>query len=112
MSTPALTGYDAELMSVLVALAPLDSRAERYVDLDRREFHADRMLRLGWSSGERDLIHLAKALWTGNTGELDLAHLVLALDGRFFQAAMDAIAVRRGQDIVTDGNAALDRALA
>lgn len=106
-----ITG-DAELLSVLVALAPLGDRALSYVDIGRREFHAARMLKVGWSSGERDLIHLARALWTGNTGQLDLAHLVLAVDGRFFQAAMDAIAVRRKQNIHTDGAAAIDRALA
>lgn len=94
---------DAEVASVLIALAPLDARMEPFRDrlLTRREFDVEEALSDGWSSGERVLIKLAGALWKGR-GEVDLAYIACELGGRFFQAAMDAIAARGQRDIHTD----------
>jgi hypothetical protein len=104
---------DAEVASVLVCLAPLDSRLDRYRQrlLTRREFDVEECLDNGWSSGERRLIQLAGVLWKGG-GQVDLGYIVTMLDGPFFQAAMDAIAVRRQEDIRTDGASAFDLAAA
>lgn len=102
---------DAELGSVLVALGPIDDRKWNYLRLASREFDAEAMLDNGWSTGEYVLIQLAHILWTGN-GDIDLGYLVTMLDGQFFRAAMDAIAVRRHEDVITAGADALDAALA
>jgi hypothetical protein len=103
---------DAEVASVLIALAPLDSRLDRYRQrlLSRREFDVEECLDNGWSSGERVLIQFAGVLWHGG-GTCDLGYIVTMLDGEFFQAAMDAIAARRQADLHTDAAAAFGQAL-
>lgn len=92
---------DRELAAVLITLAPLGERGRTYVDVRRREFRSDAMLRGGWSSGERWLIVCAKALWRGTPEKIDLAY-VATLDERFFMAVMSGIAAYRGQDFSTD----------
>lgn len=103
---------DAEVAAVLIALAPLDSRIDRYRSrlLTRREFDTDECLDQGWSTGEQVLIQLAGHLWNGR-GKVDLAYLATGLDDRCFQACMDAMAARRQADIHTDALAAFDTAL-
>lgn len=103
---------DSEVLSVLVALAPLDARLDRYRNrlLNAREFDVEECLDNGWSSGERVLIQLAGALWKGR-GAVDLGYIAGELGGPFFQAAMDAIAVYGKRDITTFGADAVDRAL-
>lgn len=103
---------DAEVASVLICLAPLDDRLDRYRDrlLTHREFDVEECLDNGWSSGERVLIQLAGVLWQGH-GQVDVSYVVTMLGGPFFQAAMDAIAARRQEDIRTDAALAFDSAL-
>lgn len=100
------TAIDRELAAVLVCLAPLGPRANQYVDTRAREFHADAMLRNGWSSGERWLILCAKSLWRGVPETIDLAY-VATLDERFFLAVVNGIAAYRGADFSSDWSAAL-----
>ena len=100
---------DAELMSVLIALAPLGRRARAYVDVAAREFDP-RIHDQAWSTGERVLIDLARALWKGH-GDVDLAYIATQLDGRFFNAAINAIAARGKRDFRTGYVAALGAAL-
>jgi hypothetical protein len=103
---------DAEVASVLIALAPLDARLSpaRERLLTRREFDVDAVLDHGWSSGERILIELAGCLWRGH-GDVDLAYVACELGGPFFQAAMDAIAARGQRNIRTDVESAYEGAL-
>lgn len=100
---------DAEVASVLIALAPLDSRLDRTRDrlVNGREFDVDECLDNGWSSGERVLIQFAGVLWKGG-GQVDVGYLITMLSDGFFQAAMDAIAARRQQDHTTDAARAFD----
>lgn len=99
-----MTEYDAELAAVLVCLAPLGERGLRYVNVDRREFsYRDMLDSQGWSSGERQLICVAGALW--NTAPVDLSYIA-SMGGEFFQAIIDALAARRGQDFRSDYRAA------
>ncbi len=100
------TSVDRELAAVLITLAPLGGRGSSFLDTERREFHADAMLRGGWSSGERWLILCAKALWTGCPEKIDLAY-VATLDQSFLLAVMNGIAAYRGCDFSTDWAAAL-----
>lgn len=104
---------DAEVQSVLIALSPMDYRLDRYRDrlLTAREFDVEECLDNGWSSGEQRLIQLAGVLWNGG-GDVDLGYIVTMLDGPFFQAAMDAIAARRQQDVHTSFVDALGHAAA
>lgn len=97
---------DRELAAVLITLAPLGGRGSSYLDTRSREFHADAMLRGGWSSGERWLIVCAKALWRGTPEKIDLAY-VATLDERFLLAVVNGIAAYRGADFSTDWAAAL-----
>lgn len=103
---------DAEVASVLIALAPLDARLDRHRErlLTRHEFDVEAVLDNGWSSGERVLIQLAGALWKGH-GQVDLAYIACELGGSFFQAAMDALAARGQRDIRTDAASAYENAL-
>jgi hypothetical protein len=101
------TATDRELAAVLICLTPLGARASQYVDTRTREFHADAMLRGGWSSGERWLILCAKALWRGVPESIDLAY-VATLDARFFLAIVNGIAAYRGDDFSSDWRAALE----
>lgn len=103
---------DAEVASVLIALSPLDGRMDGYRErlLTRREFDVEKALKGGWSSGERILIKLAGALWKGR-GDIDVATVACDLDGRFFLAAMNAIAARGQRNIRTDVAAAYEAAL-
>ncbi|MCU1590066.1 MAG: hypothetical protein JWP11_1322 [Frankiales bacterium] len=111
--SPLLPTGDSELYSVLVALAPLGDRALQHVDISRREIDVDRLLGKGWSSGERCLVELALALWSGCTDGFDFTYFAISLGGEFFQAGIDAIAIRRGLgNFSTDGVRALDAALA
>ena len=97
---------DPELMSVLIALAPLGDRALSYVNLSRRELDP-RITDQAWSTGERVLVDLARALWTGH-GQVDICYIACALgDGRFFHAALNAIAARGRRDFTTDYRDAL-----
>jgi hypothetical protein len=100
---------DRELLAVLVTLAPLGDRALGYVRIREREFHAAEMLRVGWSSGERALIEWARALWRGE-GTVDLGKIA-SLDERFLLAAMNGLAVYRGEDFGTFAETAIARAL-
>ena len=100
-------GVDRELLAVLVALEPRDSRKWDYLDLQRRTFHADAMLEQSWSSGERALIEVAQSLW--NDGKVDLGYIACALDGRHLQAVLDATAVRAGQDLHSNTSRAVAR---
>lgn len=104
-------GADRELAAVLITLAPLGGRGLTYLDTQRREFHADAMLRNGWSSGERWLIVCAKALWRGTPEKIDLSY-VATLDDRFFVAVMNGIAAYRGSDFATRLDAAFAAAVA
>jgi hypothetical protein len=101
------TSVDRELAAVLITLAPLGERGSAYLDQQRREFHADKMLRVPWSTGERWLIMSAKALWRGTPQEIDLSYIA-TLDQRFFLAVMNGIAAYRGADFATDWARALD----
>lgn len=104
----ARLAVDRELAAVLITLAPLGERGSTYLDTRSREFHADAMLRIGWSSGERWLILCAKALWRGVPEEIDLAY-VATLDERFLLAVVNGIAAYRGSDFSSDWAAALDQ---
>jgi hypothetical protein len=93
--------HDPELEAVLIALAPLGERGLAYVDVRRRTFYAEGMLDAeGWSSGERVLIKVAGSLW--NTGTVDLGYIATGVDGRFFDAIVNALAARRGRNFATD----------
>lgn len=106
------TSVDRELAAVLITLAPLGGRGLQYVDIHRREFHADKMAGGGWSSGERWLILCAKALWTGCPEKIDLAYIA-TLDESFLLAVMNGIAAYRGRDFSTDwADALTDAAVA
>jgi hypothetical protein len=100
------TSVDRELAAVLITLAPLGTRAASWVDIRRREFRADEMLKIGWSSGERWLIVCAKALWRGQPEKIDLSYIA-TLDQNFLMAVMNGIAAYRGADFATDWAAAL-----
>lgn len=100
------TTVDRELAAVLITLAPLGDRGARYVDTERREFHAAKMLNYGWSSGERWLILCAKALWRGQPEKIDLAYIA-TLDESFLLAVVNGMAAYRGRDFSTDWVAAL-----
>ena len=98
---------DRELWAVLVALEPLDSRKWDYLDLQRRTFHAERMLQESWSSGERALIEVAQSLW--NDGRVDLGYIACALGPKHLQAVLDATAIRAGQPLASDTRSAIHR---
>jgi hypothetical protein len=108
-STVTVRGDDRELLAVLVTLAPLGDRGQSWVKIREREFHATAMLRVGWSSGERALIEWARALWRGE-GTVDLGKIA-SLDERFLLAAMNGLAVYRGEDFGTFAETAIARAL-
>jgi hypothetical protein len=100
------TSVDRELAAVLITLAPLGGRGSTYLDTRSREFHADKMLNYGWSTGERWLILCAKALWRGTPEKIDLAYIA-TLDESFLLAVVNGIAAYRGRDFSTDWAAAL-----
>lgn len=98
---------DRELWAVLVALDPLDDRKWDYLDLTRRTFDAEGLLRQPWSSGERVLVEVAASLW--NTGKVDLGYIASAMGGRHLQAIVDALAVRAGHGLASHTDAAIRR---
>ena len=108
---PIGSDHDREMLAVLVALAPLGSRTSFAIDIRARDCDFAALRRIGWSSGERALIELASALWKGH-GDVDLGYICASLDGRFFQAAIDAMAVYRGKDLESFGADAIEAALA
>jgi hypothetical protein len=91
-------GADRELAALTCALAPLGGKAAAYVT--GRDVDTTGLARAArkWSSGERLLVDVALALWRG-TGPVDLGALVTTLDGPFWQAALDAVAARRGHGL-------------
>ena len=100
-------GVDRELLAVLVALEPLDDRKWDYLNLRERTFHADQILEVPWSSGERILVDVAASLW--NTGTVDLGYIACALSGPHLQAVIDATAVRAGHDLTSNVSRAVAR---
>lgn len=95
------TYVDREVLALLTALAPLDgdSRLDRHLRLDKREFDAEGALAEGtWSSGERALIEWAGALWKGS-GQVDIGYIAGSLGGRFLDAALGAVAAYRGETL-------------
>lgn len=102
------TSIDRELAAILITLAPLGDRGLQYVDIQRREFHADKMAGGGWSSGEWWLIVCALALWSGCPEKIDLAY-VATLDESFLLAVVNGIAAYRGRDFSTNWAAALEQ---
>jgi hypothetical protein len=104
---------DSELsavLSVMVALEPLDERKWDYLDLGRRTFDAEGLLAQPLSSGERVLVEVAASLW--DTGKVDLGYVARAMGGRHFHAIIDALAVRAGHGFTSTPEAAIERALA
>lgn len=92
---------DREVLALLTALAPLegDSRLDRHLRLDRREFDMQGALDVGtWSSGERALIEFAGALWSGS-GHVDIGYIASGMSHRFLYACLAAIAAYRGEDL-------------
>lgn len=95
MTTAAV---DREVLALLTALAPLegDSRLDRHLRVDRREFDVQGALGEGtWSSGEYALIEFAGALWKGG-GHVDLGYLA-GMSHRFLYAVLGALAAYRGE---------------
>lgn len=91
-------GGDYEAAAALVVLESSafagDQRAWRHVDTDGIDWEA--ILDDGtWSSGERRLLELGRALWAGR-GTVDAAYLFTSLSRGFEQVVIDAITARRG----------------
>jgi hypothetical protein len=94
MTTAAI---DRELVAVITALEPLGDRIFPAIQSSRTcDFAALR--EQGWSSGERILIDVAEALWTGRPVSIDLAYLASMSDS-FLLAALDAMACYRGKPL-------------
>lgn len=71
-----------------------DARAWRHVDVEGINWAA--ILSQGtWSSGERRLLELGRALWKGD-GPVDVVYLFTALGEGSLQIVVDAIVARRG----------------
>jgi hypothetical protein len=105
MTTTTATPVDREVLAVLTALRPLlgDSRLERHLRLDQREFDAQGALDEGtWSSGEAALIRWAGALWSG-VGDVALGYCANHLSGRFLDAALGSLAAYRGEALPAYG---------
>jgi hypothetical protein len=96
----AATYVDREVLALLTALAPLegDSRLDRHLRVDKREFDVEGALAEGtWSSGERALIEFAGALW-GGSGRVDLGYIA-SMSHRYLYACLGALAAYRGEDL-------------
>jgi hypothetical protein len=92
------TAIDRELVSVLIALDPLGDRISHAIRPAARSCDFDELRANGWSSGERILIDVAEALWTGRPVSIDLAYLATLSDS-FLLAALDAMACYRGKPL-------------
>jgi hypothetical protein len=92
------TAIDRELVSVLIALDPLGDRISHAICPAARTCDFAALREQGWSSGERILIDVAEALWTGRPVSIDLAYLASMSDS-FLLAALDAMACYRGKPL-------------